>query len=209
MKRIVLLSVFVAAVVFATGAVSAQRIVSLGVKGGITTQHAKFYGDKEFTPSGTTGVGGHAALFGRVSLLGIHVQPELMYSYTSYKLGGRVTLDDMVFRTDGTVRMHSLDFPVAVGLKFLWFRFQAGPQFNLLSEARIAKSTTIKDIKITVPHVSYIAGVGFDLMKFSLDVRYHGYFGRATQAVVHKDLGFSAENKVQLSNWMVSLGYRF
>ncbi len=214
MKKIFTLALLlvVASGVMATE-VSAQRILSLGAKAGYSIQGVNIaQGNKNdfYNVSGRDKSGFHAALVGRVKLLGLHVQPELMYSYTSYGLDvspkGRATA---ISRTSSTVRMHSIDLPVAVGIKLLWFRLQAGPSFNLLTKTSIKDKGNIRDMKLSVPPISFVAGIGFDMMRFSLDVRYHGQFKRAKQNIVYDGDDRATEYRTRLSNWMFSVGYMF
>lgn len=196
MIRKLLLITLLTAFSFAAGA---KGLVSFGVKAGLTTQNLKFANGSDLSASSKTGY--HFGLVSRVNLLLFHVQPEILYSHNAYDLssaGGPAS----------KVNLNTVDVPVLAGLRLLWFRLQAGPMFNVMSESSVADKADITYDKVTKPPVSYLLGVGLDLGKLNIDVRYNGQFKRAEQ---HIQLGQQPVEsyKSRFNNWMFSVGVLF
>ena len=97
------------------------------------------------------------------------LMPELLFTNTSAVVSQNNTQIDLNF--------NRIDVPVLVGVKFLFFRLQAGPSFSFLTNAESDVSGTIEDISDNYKSttVGYQAGVGMDLLNlFSIDLKYDG-----------------------------------
>ena len=110
--------------------------------------------------------------FGRVSLLGLYVQPELLISTAT----ASYLYEDMTDGTTGTAqeRYFNLEVPVMAGVKFGPFRLQGGPVYRM----NIAGTSDLKDIEglsrnFEQASLGFQGGVGLDLgKKIVLDLKY-------------------------------------
>ena len=119
-------------------------------------------GDAEF--------GYQFGVYSRLSLgKSFMLMPELLFTNTNAVVSENNTLVNLDF--------NRVDVPVLLGMKFLFFRLQAGPSFSFLSSAESDIQGTIEDItenyKSTT--VGYQVGVGMDLLNLlSVDLKYEG-----------------------------------
>jgi hypothetical protein len=167
--RIVALTIF--AFVAMTSAAQAQFLTG-GVKAGVgsssvgirdVTSNPSEYAKKESVTSY------HAGAFARVNILGLFIQPEAVFTQT----GGRLE-----FNPDATlgsqvadIKFNRLDVPVMAGISIgNLIRVQAGPVASMLLSAR-QDGDNIKSF-MEKSDWGYQAGVGLDIQKFSVDLRY-------------------------------------
>ena len=204
LKRILLIG----AITLFSLQISAQPLSArVGVKGGFGSSKYEYtrstYGDYWVSSSGRGSF--HVGVFGRFSFLGMHIQPELNYSNERYSL--RTLFQEE--STSSTVRINSIDLPVLFGVKLLWLRFQFGPVFNLSTDVSLRhRGGASHWVHLDEPTVSYIIGLGADIKRFTIDIRYNGQFKRPTQyTAVGEDEGFNGRMKYR--NWTFGFGYMF
>ncbi|MDR0955160.1 MAG: PorT family protein [Rikenellaceae bacterium] len=198
MKKIVL----VLAVLTLTTATASAQLFRLGVKGGVSmlATDVKAVSDAgqsdQWDEFKSKGLGWNAGLMARINvpLIGLYVQPELLYNHATYQM-----FDKSGKSTD--VDYGNIELPVLVGFKFLFLRVNAGPTFTL---ANIEGSDVLA---IEKPSVGFQAGVGLGLKKFTLDVRYQGYFDKEWGDIKFDDV--TDKLKTNDGYWGVSLGYFF
>lgn len=143
--------------------------------------------------------------FARVGILGFFAQPEVVYSQRK----GAFTS-----KADGTAVINTLsyiDVPVLVGYKLAFFRVNAGPNFQFLVGAKQSATDMAKDPNFSKDNfnsatVGYQAGIGIDLMKLSLDVRYDGSFGSLGNEVTIGGQKFDYSTRASM--WQVALGFK-
>lgn len=158
--------------------------IKMGLKAGVSTTNLSMETLKTVTgPNSSYTVealknakyGFHGGLFVRLTLLGIYVQPELLFStrtneYTVTKLG--TTPVTSIVKQN----FNKLDIPVMVGLKLGPIRVNAGPAASILinSPKDLIASPEYKSMFSRMT-VGYQAGVGLDVLKFlTIDFRYEG-----------------------------------
>lgn len=121
-------------------------------------------GDAEF--------GYQFGVFARLSLnkkKSVMLMPELLFTNTSAVITQNNVQADLGF--------NKIDLPVLLGVKFLFFRLQAGPSFSFLTSAESDIGGTVTDIKdnYNSTTVGYQAGVGMDLLNLlAVDLKYEG-----------------------------------
>ena len=180
--------------------------IEIGIKGGVNITAAGAV--KDLVPgvdiaSKNTYNGG---VYGRlkIKLIGIFVQPELVYNTRGYNFD--ITANGKTYNIKQ--QAYYLDVPVLVGLKmFKFLRVYAGPNFQYLLKNEITGINDIvgfekKDMKKANTGVQL--GFGLDLSKFRVDVKYD--FNPT-------DMGspFSYQNQVQsikTSMVTIQLGYK-
>ncbi|MCL2562336.1 MAG: PorT family protein [Rikenellaceae bacterium] len=208
MKKLLLAAAAIMVIaVGTTGTATAFHPLDFGIKGGINT--GKFDLKRSNIPENLHIVndartGYHAGAYMRLSLLGLHVQPELLYNWNSYDM--KVLSGNGALTTDRTrVRVNTLELPVVAGIEFLFLRLGVGPVFNLSNEVSLGHGTVSK-VEMDRPAVSFTAGIGLNLMRLSIDARYNTHFKKTDNQVVVGGQTLNIGNNFQ--GWTFSLGYR-
>ncbi|HNW57369.1 MAG TPA: porin family protein [Bacteroidales bacterium] len=170
-------------ILIAMVSVPAFSQIKFGLKAGLNTTSLSM-DDLETVKSGSTEYaisavkeakyGFHGGAFMRLTLLGIYVQPELLFSTRTNEY--TVTNVSSTVSTAVKQNFNKLDIPVMVGFKLGPIRLNAGPAASLLinSPKDLVKDSDFKSNynKMTI---GYQAGLGFDLLKtLTFDVRYEG-----------------------------------
>jgi hypothetical protein len=208
-----------------------SQMFTFGVKGGLNATSLKF---DEFSakvdvdpsnPAGSTiqdvkikpyesEYGYHFGIFGRIKILAIFVQPEILFS----SVGSTIKIDDYPNLDDAksivTVNYNRMDIPILVGIKFGPVRVGLGPvaTFNLSSTVDAADE--IKGVVEDYTSVSNSAtfggqvGVGLDILKkLTFDLRYE--FGLSTVADGVTIGGTEYKTDQRLNQVVASIGFMF
>lgn len=160
--------------------------IKMGLKAGVSTTNLSMETLKTVT-TGTTSYtvealenakyGFHGGVFLRLTLLGIYVQPELLFSTrTNAYTVKNITNSSAPVTTIVKQNFNKLDIPVMVGLKLGPIRVNAGPAASILinSPKDLIASPDYKSMFSRMT-VGYQAGVGLDVLKFlTIDLRYEG-----------------------------------
>jgi hypothetical protein len=160
--------------------------IKAGLKAGLSTTNLSMATLKTVT-TGTTSYtvealesakyGFHGGGFLRLTLLGIYVQPELLFSTrTNEYTVTDITNSASPVKSVVEQKFNKLDIPVMVGFKLGPLRLNAGPAASLLinTPKELIDSPDYESMynKMTI---GYQAGVGLDILKtLTLDVRYEG-----------------------------------
>jgi len=158
--------------------------IKFGLKAGVSTTSLSMPTIKTIT-SGTTSYtvdaltsakyGFHGGVFVRVTLFGIYLQPELLFStrsndYTVTNVTNQAAPVSYVAKQT----FNRLDIPVMLGLKLGPLRLNAGPSGSLLINSP-KDIITNPDYKNNYSKMTfgYQAGLGFDLLNFlTFDLSY-------------------------------------
>jgi Outer membrane protein beta-barrel domain len=124
------------------------------------------------------GYGYQFGVWARAKFLGLYVQPELLFNsnkatYSLKRITGAAITDSI--RTESYNR---LDIPIMIGYQlFKTVRVNAGPiaHINIGSTSELT-NTSGYTAKFNTATWGYQAGVGFDLGKIGIDLRYEGNF---------------------------------
>lgn len=183
----------------AVGGAQAMGPIDFGVKAGVNTGNFDLNKKTDMELANDARVGYHAGVFARIDLLGLHVQPELLYNWNGYDIkpgdGGK-----------SKVKVQTLEVPVLAGIQLLFLRLNAGPVFNVMSKATTSKGV-VDDMQMAKPTVSFAAGLGIDLMQFSIDMRYCGQFRKTDSTITIANEPIDVKNNFR--GWQFSLGYKF
>ncbi|WP_313261667.1 porin family protein [Sphingobacterium sp.] len=191
MKKILL---GLAALFLCVQATQAQLLPSLklGIKGAVNFSSLK--SDGSWLNSDTK-AGFQAGIWGRVGVAGFHVQPELYYTQ---KKAGYETEDG----TNSEATFKSVDLPVLLGTRIglgpIGVRIQAGPVFSFAHEGDIKSVANTDAYKKSSTGI--IGGVGADISKFTVDLRYEHGLSNMSKDNVHKQ---------KISMWSIGVGYSF
>jgi len=157
--------------------------IKFGIKAGVSTNSISM--DKAVSLTGQAGqytiqalegadYGIHGGLFMRLSLLGVFVQPEVLFATSEYIYN--VTSPGSVTPAEVSQKLNKLSVPVMVGFKLGPLRLNAGPaaSVSIGSPKALVTDANLKDI-YSKTSFGYQAGLGLDILKtLTLDVRYEG-----------------------------------
>nr|WP_314547054.1 porin family protein [uncultured Empedobacter sp.] len=199
MKKLILTAIVGLAANFAT----AQNI-DFGIKGGavFNTDKGKVWEDDGniFKKDGKASAGFQAGALARVSLAGIYIQPELLYTQfkNEYNIEGE-SFD---------VTKKRMDIPVNVGKRFLGIaHIQAGPVFSYYFDDKLSVKEFTK-AKQDEFNVGMQIGAGVQVSKLLFDLRYEFGLGKIGSEIVNSDgRQFQTENRPQMLN--LSVAYLF
>ncbi|MHA7877953.1 MAG: hypothetical protein ACX93T_03485 [Bacteroidota bacterium] len=137
--------------------------------------------------------GYHVGAFTRLNLLVCHVQPEIILTTTEGPQSSPVDEEAGLY-------FMKLDIPTMVGFSLLGIaRVQAGPILSLLLSAEIGQENIKKYYKS--PTVGWQAGVGIDIWRICMDLRYEGSLSRWGNKIA----GIYTNHKAT-SSWILSIG---
>lgn len=137
-------------------------------------------------------------VFARVNLIGLYVQPEVLFTNSNSVVSALTQDVDLSF--------NKVDVPVMLGMKVGPVRIQAGPTLSFLTSAESKlPSGTVTDIKDQYNSTTwgYQAGVGLDVWKLIFDVKYEGNLSAFADAVPG---GINTDQKQ--SQWVLGIGFK-
>lgn len=164
-------------------AIPAFSQIKFGLKAGVSTSSLSMETLKTITSGSTSYTvdalteakyGFHGGAFVRLSLLGIYLQPELLFTTRS----NEYTVTNVTTSASTIVKQNfnKLDLPVMLGFKLGPLRLNAGPAASLLinSPKDLIDDPDFKTMYSNMT-IGYQAGVGVDVLKkLTIDLRYEG-----------------------------------
>jgi len=204
MKRILILT---ALAVYALGTMAQ---IDLGVKAGLNISNFKssevLTQDYRINPTATGSLGYHAGGFMRVSLFGIFIQPELIFT----SISSEYVVEEIATATEQLAKQKvgRVDVPVILGAKLGNMRIGVGP----VGSVNVSGTSDLKDFsgyeeKIKSATLGYQLGAGFDIWRFALDFRYES---NLTKLGDYIDTGQVQEKfDTRVKQIIFSLGFRF
>ena len=143
---------------------------SLGPRVTLTSANLDLREEVANVKAGDAEFGFQYGLFMRfqVPVVGLYVQPELLFSKTESTITSGVQSVDLSF--------NRVDVPLMIGGKVGPLRINAGPSFSFLTSAESDVSGAVTDIKDNYSNttVGFQAGIGVDIMKFVFDLKFEG-----------------------------------
>lgn len=212
MKKLILI---LAASFFLVQFADAQ-LFSYGIKGGLGVNKMKVSdltdlgsgADVYDLVTGDNVMGYHVGIQTRIKIAMFYVQPELYFND-----GGGII--EKVAENGAnelmTVDFKRIDLPVLVGVKFGPMRLGLGPVGSY-----VVKESVVNDISELDPDYSvftnsmtwgFQAGLGLDLSKISLDVRYEGSLSKLGETFSVGGADFNLDARP--SQWIFSVGFWF
>lgn len=153
--------------------------------------------------------GYHFGVYSRIGLLGIYVEPAILFnsSEVNYKLREEI-FDTGIIETSKSEKFQTLDLPLMVGYKLAFLRLQAGPvahlHLNSVSELTDVEGYSQKFDSATY---GYRVGAGLDILKVRLDLTYEGNLSEYGDHINIDGQSYSfGENPARI---VATLGYKF
>ena len=149
--------------------------------------------------------GYHFAGLVRVKLGPLFLQPELVFNSNSFDVTWKEVGKSVV--NVGKQKFQYLEIPVLAGFKLGPLRVNAGPSGHLfLNKTGDLFKINNYDVNFSGLTLGYTAGVGLDIGKLMVDVRYDGNFSSADGTVNFiKDFNISTRPP----KLVASVGFRF
>lgn len=194
MKKLIIASMLMLAVMGA----NAQKI-NFGPRVALTSSKIDFKDPVNNITEGDAQIGYQFGVFLRAKLLGLYIQPEILLSKTNSAL-------DITNASNVDLDFNKIDVPVMIGYKLGPLRLQAGPSFSFLTSAESTDANgLVTDIKnnYNSTTVGYQAGVGIDILKFVIDVKYEGNLSAFADAVPG---GINTDQRQ--NQFVVALGFK-
>jgi len=155
--------------------------VRFGLRGGINSSKVNsstevHTGDYKITCPNYSVIGYHAGLISQIELSGFFIQPELLYSSVRndldvYDLNSSNPQEAVAVKQ----KLNRIDIPVMVGIKLKILKLEAGPVASfVISNSSDLNTITQYDMQWNKAMIGYQAGIGLDIGKIALDVKYEG-----------------------------------
>ncbi len=206
MKRIT--KIFIVAALFvATATTSASAQIYYGVKAGANVSSTSISGMEEIGFDEAQSAYGYQAgvvLGAKIPIIGIGIEAEGLW------VNNKLTF------TDGAdITSNSIEIPVMASiplLPMLPIALKVGPTFMVYNDAKVKydNGTTLglDPIKSTV---GYTVGLGLNILKFTLDVRFNGQFKGSNpfENVISGLENTASSYDLRTNTFSASVGYRF
>ena len=188
--------------------------IKFGIRGGINSSKMKSNtevntGDFKITCPNYSVIGYHAGLISQINIFNFFLQPELLYSHIHndlkvYNLSSANPED----ATSVSQILNRIDIPVLVGFKLKILKLEAGPVASfVISNNSDLKSITEYDMKWNHATIGYQAGIGLDVGKIALDIKYEGNLSKFGTGITIGNTTTSFDTR--LNQVIVSLGFFF
>jgi len=184
--------------------------IKFGIKAGVSTTSLSMKTLKTVN-SGTTSYtvealkdakyGFHGGAFMRLTLFGIYLQPELLFSTRT----NEYTVKNVHTSASSIVKQNfnKLDIPVMLGLKLGPVRLNAGPAASLLinSPKDLINHPDFKNMYSRMTF-GYQAGLGLDILNtLTIDLRYEGSLKRYQNQIENLEgTTFNLDNRAKYSS---------
>ncbi len=186
--------------------------VKFGIKGGLSTTNLKM-DDFQLNPDTTINAikganfGFHAGIFLRLSMMGVYLQPELMFTSRTdeYKIEDLENPATIIKQ-----KFNQIDLPVMLGFRAGPVRINAGPSARLLINSP-KDLIDDPDYKTMYKNLTfgYQAGLGFDIIKrITVDLRYEGSLQKY-QTQIKNAIGDKFKLDDRPNAFLLTVGFMF
>ena len=159
-------------------------------------------------------LGYQIGVFARLSILGIYVQPEVLFSNAKSEVSYSVLLEEGSTETIvAEVKLNKIDIPVLFGKRFLRvFRINAGPVFTLPLNDNISLEgleAAFEDVTTNYKKATVGAqiGVGLDISILTIDLRYEMGLQSISDGITIGETTFNPDQR--LNQFLISVGLKF
>lgn len=195
--------------------------VKFGIRGGVNASRLKS-DDVIETPNPTSTsnyritlpkyamIGYHVGLVGQVQLFNFYIQPEALYTVTRNDINVYdLNSADPNHADQFTQTLNRLDFPVMLGLKTGAFKAGIGPVLTfLISDDSDLERITDYDLRWNKATVGFQAGLGFDIKKVAIDLKYEGSLSKIGDGINMGEEG-TVDFNSRIQQVILSIGFFF
>ena len=150
--------------------------------------------------------GYHLGLYSRlkIPIIGIYIQPEFLFTSAGGAFRTTVVENNVVVdRSTKDIKFSRIDIPIGIGYKFGPARLQVAPVASFV----VNSTSDAFDLNFKDATWGYQVGVGLDIWKFLLDLKYEGSFSDLSDKATLFGTDFNLDSRA--SQFIVSVGYRF
>ncbi|MCB0659961.1 MAG: outer membrane beta-barrel protein [Saprospiraceae bacterium] len=191
--------------------VSAQ--FEFGIKGGLSTSLSKsenFFQDAVKSKSFWTKAqyGHHLGIYSRLKLASVYLEPSILFNSDKVTYMIDDYTEGKLFNTLIEDSYKSIDVPVVLGVKLGIFRVNGGVIGHIpIQSIKDVFDVTDYDVTFSRGKFAWLGGVGLDLWRLRMDVRYEGKFDSQKDYVSIGDQTYQFDH----GNHMISatLGFKF
>lgn len=194
---------------------SAQSQIEFGLKAGLSSYDLAKEGI--FISDGNqniewnvknAGYGHHFGIYTRLSVLGLFIEPALLFNSNTVSYDITTYGESGVFSTVKNEKYNHMDIPVIAGFKLGVLRFQGGVVGHLFINS-ISDVVDIKGYNQRFKSASYgwQAGTGIDIWKLRLDLMFEGNFNKFGDQINIGGHNYAFADTP--SRLMLTLGYKF
>lgn len=173
-----------------------------GIKGGVnssTLTFDQFEGDVDVESiHAENDWGYHGGAYVRVKILGIYLQPEVLYSVLSSRIEVTNSAGEV---SESKFQLSRFDIPVNLGIKLGPASIFGGPVMSY----NLNQPSDILDLDYSGGTLGYQAGLGLTLGNFIMDLKYEGSFQSLAEVVVIDGEEFAVDART--GQFILSLGY--
>jgi hypothetical protein len=188
--------------------------IKFGLRGGINSSKMNSStevntGDYKITCPNYSVIGYHVGLISQINLFAFFIQPELLYSSVHNDLDV-YELNSANPDEATTVKqtLNRIDIPVMVGFKLKILKLEVGPVASfIISDNSDLESITQYDMQWNKATIGYQAGIGLDVGKIALDVKYEGSLSKLGTGITIGNTTTSFDTR--LNQIIVSVGLFF
>lgn len=189
-------------------AYNAQSQIRFGVRAGVisSTMEADKVESNGYTVESVNNakVGFQVGLLSQIQIQKFFLQPELLLSTSA----GVLRVSDVSGSSLRDQRFTKVDIPVLVGGKWGPLRLGVGPVASMIIKSKSELDDIDQfDDKFKSATFGYQAGVGLDLWKLALDVKYEGNLSRLGDGVTIAGQHKSFDSRI--SQWVFGVGLFF
>lgn len=201
--------------IFLLFSVASLAQIEFGIKAGLSSYDLANEGflindgDKQVEWNiSNAGYGHHFGIYTRLSLLGVYLEPALLFN------SNRVTYDITEYSESGVFtkvkneKYNQLDIPVMAGIKLGVLRFQGGVVGHLFINS-ISDVVDFKgyDQRFKTGSYGWQAGVGLDIWKLRMDLNFEGNLDKFGDHITINGQDYTFEDRP--SRLLLTLGYKF
>lgn len=204
--------IFIAVASFFLVQVSDAQIFKYGIKGGIGFSSVKISdvtginngSDVYDLVTGDGVMGYHLGVQTRIKIAMIYVQPEIYWN------AGGGTLEQVVDNGPNellNVKFNRIDVPLLAGVKLGPVRLNVGPVGSIVISETNDFSVIDPDYNLYCKNMTWgwQGGIGVDLSKLSLDLRYEGPLSDLSETLPDAVSEFTMDPRPK--QWIISLGF--
>jgi hypothetical protein len=203
MKKITLISAFCLLAI----TLSAQ--LDFGLKAGLNLTNISgevLTDDYRIKSNNGSKIGYHGGVFMRATLIGIFIQPELLFSSVATEY--TVTDVNTSLETLAKQRIGRIDVPVIVGARLGGLRLGVGPVASIIvSEKSDLTDITGYETSLKSATIGYQLGAGMDVWKFGFDFRYEGSLSKLGDQILVGGTPVKFDSRAR--QIILSVSYRF
>jgi hypothetical protein len=154
------------------------------------------------------GYGHHFGIYTRLSLLGVYLEPALLFNSNRVSYDITEYSESGVFTKVKNEKYNQLDIPVMAGIKLGVLRFQGGVVGHLFINS-ISDVVDFKgyDQRFKTGSYGWQAGVGLDIWKLRMDLNFEGNLDKFGDHITINGQDYAFEDRP--SRLLLTLGYKF